>query len=234
MKRKRLRNVFILALLLVFTGSGIALAHDDWGQRGDRDDDSGHVWHYDGHDRGPMMDHFDDGYGGHMADHDWHYGGHIRDYDGGYGGPMMGYYDNGGYGGHMMDHDWNHHDGWNHHGDWNHHDDMMGPDYDSYGLVHHNLSRSEYRRLEKARAKFYHQTRGLQEEMAETRHAIQREEDRVFPNRHKIKVLRKELAALQAKFDRYSVEYDLALHKALPYSDHDRAYAGGFRGDYGW
>ena len=234
MKRKQLRSAFILAVLLVFTGSGIALAHGDWGQRGDRDDDSGHVWNYDGHDGGPMMGNFDDGYGGHMADHDWHYGGPIRDYDGGYGGPMMGYYYNGGYSGHMMNHDWDHHDGWDHHGDWDHHSYMMGPDNDNFGLVHHNLSRSEYRQLEKTREKFYHQTRELQEKMADTRQAIQHEMNRVMPNHHKIRVLRKELAALQAKFDHYSVEYDLAVHKTLHDSARGGSYAGGFRGDYGW
>jgi hypothetical protein len=228
MKQKQLRSAFIVALLLVFTGTGIALAHGDRGQRGDRDDDSGHVWHYGGHDGGPVMGNFDDGYGGHVADQDWHYGGHVRDYDRAHGGPMMGYYDNGGYGGHMMDHDGNHHAGWNHHGD------MMGPDYDHYGLVHHNLSRSEYRRLERAREKFYHRTHELREKMADTRHAIQREKDRVFPNRHRIKALRRELAALQAKFDQYSLAYDRAVHKARSDSARDRAYAGGWGGDHGW
>jgi len=209
MNRMQFRKMFILAVILIFTGSGIALAHDDWGQRGDRDDYHGHTQDYDG------------GYGGHMMDHDWHYGGHMRDYDGRYGGPMMGY-DDGGYGGHMMDRDWGHH-GY-----------MMGPDYDSYGSVHHNLSRSEYRKLEKAREKFYHQTRELRVKMDNTRYAIQREMNKVAPDRHKIRVLRKELSALQAKFDHYSVEYDLAVHKGLPDSTQDRAYAGGFRGGYNW
>ena len=206
MSRTQFRKVFIWAVILIFTGSGIALAHDDWGQRGDRDDYHGHMQNNDG---------------GYMMDHDWHYGGHMRDYDGRYGGPMMGY-DDGGYGGHMMDRD------------WGHHSYMMGPDYDRYGATHHNLSRREYRKLEKAREKFYHQTRELRDRIDNTRYAIQREMNRVAPDRHKIKVLRKALSALQAKFDHYSVEYDLAVNKALSDSAHDRAYAGGFRGGYNW
>jgi hypothetical protein len=86
MKRMQFHKMVILAVIMIFTGTGLALAHDnDRGRGGDRDD-----------------------YGGPMMDHGGHYGEHMRDYDG-HRGPMMGYYD-GGYRYHMMDHYWDHHD----------------------------------------------------------------------------------------------------------------------------
>jgi Spy/CpxP family protein refolding chaperone len=64
MKKTYLRNALIIAAVLIFTGTGIVLAHDEWGGRG--------------------------GYGGHMMGYGGGYGGHMMGYGGGYGGPMMG------------------------------------------------------------------------------------------------------------------------------------------------
>jgi zinc resistance-associated protein len=63
MKRTHIRNALIIAAVLIFTGAGIVLAHDEWGGRG--------------------------GYGGHMMGYGGGYGGHMMGYGGGYG-PMMG------------------------------------------------------------------------------------------------------------------------------------------------
>jgi Spy/CpxP family protein refolding chaperone len=187
MKRMQFHKMVVLAVIMIFTGAGIALAHDnDRGRGGDRDD----------------------------------YGGHMMDYDGGYGGHMMGY--GGGYGGHMMGYD------------RGFHGHMMGPDEGAYGPAGHNLSRNEYRQLENAREKFYNKTRELREKIDNKRYAIQREMNKENPNRHRIKSLQKELSALRAQFDQYSLDYDLAVRKALPDAARGRAYASGFRGGYGW
>lgn len=63
MKRNYLRNMFIIAAVLILAGAGMALAHDGWGGRGNMG-----------------------GYGGHMMG----YGGHMMGYGGGNGGHMMG------------------------------------------------------------------------------------------------------------------------------------------------
>jgi hypothetical protein len=186
MKRKQFRSTIILSVILIFTGSGLALAHEDGYRSGDRDDSASHRMDYDG------------GYGGHGMEYDGGYNGHMMDLNRGY------------------------------------HDHMMGPDDDAYGAVHHTWSRNEYSKLENAREKYYHKTNELQKKMDDKRHAIEREMDKVNPNRRKIKALEKELAALRAQFDQYSVDYDRSVHEALNDSAHGRAYAGGFRGGYGW
>jgi len=71
MKRTYIRNALIIMAVLIFTGAGIALAHDGWGGRGSMMGNGGHMMRYGG------------GYGDHMM---------------GYGGQMMGPGNGTGYG----------------------------------------------------------------------------------------------------------------------------------------
>ena len=132
------------------------------------------------------------------------YGGHMMGYGGGYD-PMMGY---GGYGGHMM-----------------------GP---GYGPAYGNLSQDQYNKLDNARQKFYDQTQDLRDEMDQKNYAIQEELNKPNPDRAQLESLQKELSALRAQYDKYALDYNLAVRKIVPDAARGPAYGNGCRGGYGW
>lgn len=132
-----------------------------------------------------------------------------RGYRGGYGGHMMG---NGGhmrgYGGHMM-----------------------GPGYRSaYG----DLDKGDYEKLEKAREKFFDQTRDLRRELDEKRFALEKEWSQENPDTDKIKALQSDISALRSELDAKAMEHELEVRKMMPESARGRNYAGGNRGGYCW
>ena len=129
---------------------------------------------------------------------------------GGYGG-MMGY---GGYGGHMMGPGYG---------------PMMGP---GYGPAYGNLSQDQYNKLDNARDKFYDQTRDLREKMEEKSYAIQEELNKQNPDQAKLEALQQDLSGLRDQFDKYALEYNLAVRNIAPDSAGGPAYAGGYRGGY--
>lgn len=138
-----------------------------------------------------------------------------RNYRGGYGGHMMG-------GGHMMDYG-SHMRGYGGH--------MMGP---GYGPAYGNLNEEDYAKLEKAREKFFDQTRELRRELDEKRFALEKEWARENPDTAKIKALQGDIAKLRSEFDAKRVEHQLEVRKMMPETVRGRNYAGGSRGGYCW
>jgi len=84
MKPIRIRSMLIVMLLLIFTGCGFALVHQDRYRGHDWDDYGGYSRDYDG-GYGYRMDHHD-GYYGHRLDHDRGYHGYRMDPDDDYDG----------------------------------------------------------------------------------------------------------------------------------------------------
>ena len=84
MKPKRFRSMLIMAVLLIFTGCGLTMVHEDR-YRGHNWDDYGYTQNYDGGYYSHRMDH-DDGYYSHRMGHNGGYYGHRMDSDGDFDG----------------------------------------------------------------------------------------------------------------------------------------------------
>ena len=154
-----------------------------------------------------------------FADGGWGYGSRMGiDGDGammgsGYGSHMDGAMMGSGYGGHMMErgntdhmHPWDAYDGPHHHDDhvWN------------------NLSSADAARMKVSQERFYQNTRVLRDRINAKASALDREMNKLNPNRDRVLRLRKELSDLQGQFDQKAVAHRLDVHKLL----HDNHYQG--------
>lgn len=139
-----------------------------------------------------------------FADSGWGYGSRMGD-----DGAMMG----SGYGGHMMERgDTGHMQRWDAYDGPHHHDDN----------VWNNLSPADATRMKVSQQRFYQNTRVLRDRINAKRSALDREMNKLNPNRDRVLQLRKQLSDLQGQFDQKAVAHRLDVHKLL----HDNNYQG--------
>ena len=158
----------------------------------------------------------DDGYGygyGHMMGPGYGYG-HMMGPGYGYGN-MMGR----GYGymmgpdsryGHMRR--WDGDDGWHRGGC----DNWRG------------LPDDTVNKLDASRHKFYNDTRELRDQIGEKEAALNREMNKVNPDRDKVLALQKEVSHLQSDFDQKALNHRLDVQKMLPEDYRADGYGGGY------